>query len=311
MNQQITKPGIYQDFPVDAYFADPCPQPSLSQSIAKILIDRSPAHAFLAHPRLNPAPAEEETYTSAKAIGNAAHAFATGRSRDIAIGEWSDWKKKEAQTFRDSAMQSGLLPILRKHVTSAEAMVLALRQQLDAAGHAQAFAASRSQSEVVLAWEEEGIWFRTMIDCMAANNIYDLKTSAMSCAPHVVAERPSDAGWDIQAAMFERGLDRLDPEQAGRREFFFVAQENELPYALTVVKVSEADLTMGRKKLEHAVHVWRDCITSGTWPAYPAETVMSHPRGWSETQWLAREQDYEARRLGDVANTVVDRLMAG
>lgn len=324
MTQRIKQPGMHLDFPVADYFADPTPQPSLSQSIAKVLIDRSPAHAFLAHPRLGKPVDEKETYSSAKAIGNAAHAFATGRSRDIAIGEWEDWKKKEAQVFRDSALESGHLPILRKHVQNAEAMVLAMRKQLDAAGHTQAFRASlppgspgekresgrTSACEVVLAWEEDGIWLRTMIDCVADLKIYDLKTSALSCAPHIVAERPSDQGWDVQAAMFERGLNVLDPKRAGRHEFFFVAQENEPPYALTTVRIGEADLTMGRKKLAHAIHLWRQCTASGQWPSYPADTVTSHPRGWTESQWLERETTYDEQRKR-AGNLGADHLMAG
>jgi hypothetical protein len=307
MTSRITKPGIYREFPIGDYFADPTPQPSLSQSIAKLLIDRSPAHAFLEHPRLNPQPPEEDGYSSAKAIGNAAHALATGRSRDLAIGEWDDWRKKEAQTFKASALENGHLPVLRKHMTCAEEMVVAMRKQLYAAGHDEAFSSVRSDCEVVLAWQEEDIWLRTMIDCVADLKVYDLKTSAMNCAPHIVAERPSDLGWDIQAAMFERGFDRLDPERAGRHEFFFVAQENEPPYALTVVRIGEADLTMGRKKLEVAIEIWRNCLASGQWPAYPAETITSHPRGWTESQWLEREMDHAARCHKPAA----DQLMGG
>jgi PDDEXK-like domain of unknown function (DUF3799) len=303
---KIQVPGIYREFPVADYFSDPCPHPSLSQSIAKILIDRSPAHAFLAHPRLNPQPPEEDGYSSAKAIGNAVHAIATGRSRDIAIGEWSDWRTKESQVFKTSALESGHMPILRKHWNCAEAMIDATHRQLDAAGHEGAFAAA-AQCEVVLAWQEDEIWLRTMIDCVAGLKVYDLKTSGMNCAPHIVAERPSDLGWDVQAAMFERGLGRLDPEHAGRHEFFFVAQENEPPFALTVVRIGEADLTMGRKKLEVAIEIWRGCMASGEWPAYPADTVTSHPRGWTESQWLEREMDHAARRH----KPAVDQLMGG
>ncbi len=82
-------------------------------------------------------------------------------------------------------------------------------------------------------------------------------------------------GWDIQAAMHERGLDVLDPDNAGRRKHFYVNQENEPPHALTVVEISEADLTMGRKKLTMAIDIWSTCMATNTWPAYPAETVLS------------------------------------
>ena len=37
---KIDKPGIYKGMLSDDYFADPCITPSLSQSIAKILIEQ-------------------------------------------------------------------------------------------------------------------------------------------------------------------------------------------------------------------------------------------------------------------------------
>jgi hypothetical protein len=87
----ITKPGIYRDFPTAHYFADPCPEPSLSQSVAKILVEQSPLHAFQAHPRLYVPTADEdadEKYDKARAIGNAAHALMLDRGKVLAVGEF-------------------------------------------------------------------------------------------------------------------------------------------------------------------------------------------------------------------------------
>ena len=53
MSDRISEPGVYS-LPDDAYHADPCPGPSLSSSVAKLMLDRSPLHAWHAHPRLNP-----------------------------------------------------------------------------------------------------------------------------------------------------------------------------------------------------------------------------------------------------------------
>ena len=46
--------AIHTDISAEAYHADPAPEPSLSSSVAKILVNLSPAHARIAHPRLNP-----------------------------------------------------------------------------------------------------------------------------------------------------------------------------------------------------------------------------------------------------------------
>lgn len=298
----ITKPGIYYDIDPTAYLEDPCPEPSLTQSIAKILIEQSPAHARLAHPRLAP-PAEVdevEKYVSARVIGDAAHTAMIGRGKRLAVADFDSWRTKDAQAFRADAEAAGQLAILAKHAERAREMVKAASFQLEAAGHRHAF--RLGSGEVVLAWQEGCVWFRTMIDWLVdTTRIYDFKTSGMSCAPHAVVDRPSLEGWDIQAAMHERGLDILDPDNAGRRKHFFVAQENEPPYALTVVEISEHDLHMGRRKLEAAASIWRRCVESGVWPLYPPQTITSRPRAWTETQWLEREVEDDARRLDELA----------
>lgn len=295
----IREPGIYTDMEPEEYFTDPCPLPSLTQSIAKILIEQSPAHAKLAHPRFVPPfpddDADAEKYVAAQAIGNVAHAAMLGRGRRIANADFRDWKTKEARLYRDTAVQAGMIPILAKHAKHAERMVLAARDQLEAAGHGTAF--RHGDAEVVLAWREGDIWLRTMIDWLhSETRVYDYKTTGLSVAPHIVIDRPSLEGWDIQAAMHERGLDALDPAGAGRRKFFYVNQENAPPYALTVVEISRHDLDLGRSKLEHAIEIWCRCVTSDTWPLYPAETITSHPRGWTETKWTERELEHRDRR---------------
>jgi hypothetical protein len=75
----------------------------------------------------------------------------------------------------------------------------------------------------------------------------------MSASPYATGKLMANAGWHIQAAMHERILDAIDPKGAGRRKFYYVAQENEAPYALTVNQIGEAALTIGRKQVDYAV----------------------------------------------------------
>lgn len=296
----INRPGIFYDMDEADYFADPCPIPSLTQSIAKVLLDRSPAHARLEHPWLTPPVAQdEEKYDSARAIGNAAHAMMIGRGKKMAVGDFADWRTKEARAFKAEAVKDGRVPILSAHLDLAHEMVKAAREQLARMEeHQTAFLAGAGDGEIVLAWQEGDIWLRTMIDWYRdlRPSVYDYKTTGLSCAPHVVAERPSEIGWDIQAAMHERGLNVLRPEMAGRHKFYYVAQENEAPFALSVVEISEADLTMGRKKLNMAIDIWTRCLAADHWPAYPAETILSRPKGYLETKWLEREVEHHERK---------------
>ncbi len=289
---QINEPGIYRDFDVAAYHADPCPEPSLSQSIAKVLIDQSPLHAAYAHRRLVAEideGADEEKYDKAKAIGNAAHALMLGRGKDLGVGTFDDWRSKEARQFKTFTLAAGRIPIIEAHFEMAVAMKERARSQL--AGHEEGNCFQNGAAEVALVWNEGPIWFRCLVDWLHDDllTVDDFKTSAMSVAPHVLGTRAADAGWDIQAAMIERGLNVLDPQNKGKRKYRFVAIEQEIPNALNVMVITEPWLVMGRKKLQHAVDIWTECMTQKQWPGYPPVAVRPEYPGWKESQWLNRE----------------------
>src|SRR6185369_2727980 len=131
----IDRPGIYRGISVADYHADPCPAPSFSQSIGKIILERSAMHAAAAHPRLGGVvvPGDEpdlEKYDKAKAIGDAAHALRIGRGKDMAVGYFDSWRTKEAKAFREAASQLGQTIILDEHYREAQAIVAASTAQL-------------------------------------------------------------------------------------------------------------------------------------------------------------------------------------
>lgn len=300
------KPGIYFDFETAAYLADPCPEPSLSQSMCKVLLDYSPAHAMWQHPRISkPAVADEsEPYNKAKAIGDAAHKERLGRGKDVAVIFHNDFKTNAAKAERDAAAAGGRIPILVKHHNIASEMVMASHQYLKAHEDKDAF--TKGHGEVALIWQEHGIWCRALVDWLHEDmrTVDDYKTSGMSVAPHVLGMRAESAGWHIQAAFIERGLDVLDPKNAGKRRFRFVAQEQDgRPYALSVMHMNEYWLTMGRKKIAAAMEMWRSAMNTGRWPAYPARGVTPDYPKYAESRWLDREMSGEFEP--------VDSLMGG
>lgn len=297
---KITEPGVYFDMSAEDYFNDPAPVPSLTQSLCKVLLNQSPLHAKHEHPRLAP-PSEiddepAEKYVAAQAIGNAVHATLIGRGKTLAIGDFDNWKKKEAQAFRADAEMTGKTPILNKHMLQAHQTVLAVRLQIVNVGWPDAF--RQGHGEAVVCWQEDGLWFRTMIDWLGADlrTCYDLKSTAASFAPHSIGRKMVDDGWDIQAAMHERALDAIDPKGAGRRKFRFVAIENYPPYAMVPVEMTETWMTMGRKKLAVAIDLWRHALTTGRFDGYPLEPCRPEYPGYAETQWLGREIEHNDRK---------------
>lgn len=293
---KIDRPGIYKDFPVADYFADPAPEPSFTQSLAKILLDRSPLHAFQAHPRLYVPTVEEdegEKYDKAKAIGNAAHALMLGRGKALAVEDFPDFRTKDAKAFKAAAIEAGKEPILQKHYATAVEMVGEASAQLSIIKDCRhAFDPMQGAAEVMITNCEDGLWLRSMIDWISDDlrDVFDYKTSGQSASPYATGKLMASAGWHIQAAMHERILDELDPDGAGRRRFLYVAQEQYEPFALTVNQIGEEALTFGRKQLSYAIGIWRDCMEHHRWPAYPPRIIIPELPGWHGNQWLAREE---------------------
>ena len=106
----IDKPGIYT-IPLTEYIADPCPEPSLSASVAHTLITESPIHAFVQHPRLNKG--RIESGSSKMDIGTIVHGLVLeGDESRLVIVEADDWRTKVAKETRDAARLAGLVPVL-------------------------------------------------------------------------------------------------------------------------------------------------------------------------------------------------------
>jgi len=299
---RIASPGIFTDIAAADYHADPCPTPSFTQSIAKLILDRSPRHAWAAHPRLNPkwVPDEDTKFN----IGNTAHLRLLGRGKEIVIVDAPDWRTKVAQAMRDEAHAAGKVAVLTEQWRRAGEMVEAAFEQLQPYGikAEDLQSADTGASEVTIAWREGETWFRSLIDRLPADClvITDYKTTAASAAPQALDTKVAADGWAIQAAIQERGMAILDPPRAGRRVHRFICQENEYPYALTVSDLPEASMTMGRKMFEWSLERWRACMAIGVnreaWPVYDREIQRPVYPGWAETRWLDREIEEDERR---------------
>lgn len=288
---KITEPGIYRGVLDADYRSDPCPSPSLTQSAVKTLIERSPLHAWTDSQRLNPnyEPNDDTKFD----LGNVAHSIILGRGKDIEVVEFADWRTKAAQQAREAASQQGKIAVLLHQFEQATEMVAAAWAQLEKHDDSDAF--SKGAGEVMIAWEENGVWFRSLIDWLHDDlrTVDDYKSTGMSVAPHILGIRAQAAGWEIQAAFIERGLNALDPDGAGRRRYRFIAQETGKPNALSVMHMDEHWLTMGRKKVTIGVEMWRTAIECNWWPGYPRRSIVPEYPGFKENQWLEREMSGE------------------
>lgn len=286
-------PGLHDGIAESLYHEDVCVAPSLSASIAKLLISRSPAHAWAAHPALNNR-WRPDTPSNQQDIGTAAHSLLLGIGKGLVKIDAPDFRTKAAQAERDKARLGGFVPVLEMRAQAIEDMIAAAHRQLAAHEVGDVFADCRP--EVTMVWREGPTWCRARIDCLPAGwldgrraRIVDYKTTSGSAEPDAMTARLYDMGADVQAAFYERGIKTLYP-QVEDVEFLFIGQETDPPYALSVVSLSNLAIEQAREKVAEALKVWRACMDANRWPGYPPRICRVDPPGWESHRHEERKQ---------------------
>lgn len=288
---RITRPGLYPGMSCDDYFADPCPEPSLSNSGIGILLNKSPLHFAAQHPRLVADTDQAEQIvkeaTQAMCTGSVVHRLALGAGKDYAILEFDDYKKQAARDQRDEAEAEGKVPILAAKFEVAAAQAKVIRQHLDDVLLGEEFL-----PEVVIAWQIETkhgtIWCRGMIDawCPSLLIAVDLK-STVDASPAAAVRRMVNGGYDTQDALYSRGLGHV-VGQPGRVRFVTLFGENAPPFASHAVSIDEAWRSSSWDLCEEAAEIFASCMKAKKWPGYPRQPQLLNPPDWLISQRMVR-----------------------
>lgn len=284
--------GIH-NIPLADYINDPAPEPSLNASIAHTLLTQTPAHARMAHPRLTPQQEREES--SRLDLGTIAHALLLedDESRVVVVRE-ADWRKKDAKDQRDDARRAGKLPILEADYELVVDMVESAQCTIAESEIANDFA--EAIPEQTLIWQEADIWCRCRPDKATPDwrVVFDYKTAAGTAHPAVWAKSSMVRyGYDLQAAINLRGVQALG--LAERTTFVFLVQEIEPPYALSIVSLAPAWLSLANDKLRIAMSLWKGCTRKNKWPGYPARVAYVEPPAYAQGEWDACLPEIDAQ----------------
>lgn len=257
------------------YHADPALKPSLSNSIAQILIDQSPAHAWLAHPRLNPNYQPENN--SKFDLGSAAHVMLLERRDDCIVRvQADDWRTKAAREARDTAQANGQYAVLERVYSDIEAMVRAARDFIDDTELKGIF--ETGEAEQTILWQQGNVHCRIRPDLLSADRriILDYKTTP-SANPEAFILQIGRMGYDLQAEFYTDGVTDLTDEEP---QFVFLCQEPKPPYSCSLVALSGAYREVGKAKVKQAVKLWSECMTTNAWYAYSNRIAWADPKPW-------------------------------
>jgi hypothetical protein len=278
-------PGVHRIAP-DEYHRDQlCPTPSLSSTLARLVLNRSPRHAWVASPRLNPdwLPTDSANFD----IGRAAHRAVLGAGADFVaipydlLSDDGGVRSKAAKDWVADARAEGLTPLKPEVVDQIGDMTDAVRTHLAACG----IKLDPARSELTALAQIEGVACRAMVDNAALDPrlpIYDLK-STTDASPEAVVRSVASFGYDQQLAFYRAVWEAATGE---RRKVRLVMVEKEPPYACSVVELydkpgDEADwFDHAMAANREAIRIWGECIATGNWPAYPTRVAVIGAPGW-------------------------------
>lgn len=300
----ITAPAIFA-MPAADYHADPCPNPSLSAGIAHTLLDRSPAHAKAACPRINGEENDAEDPTPEMDMGTALHA-AILESRDIvAICDFPDWRKKEAQDARKLAREMGKVPMLAHRWAGAQYCIEAVKAQLEA--HAAApLLTLDGAAEQSMFWTEQTaagpIWCRSRPDWINSDRrvLADLKCTGASAEPGAWGRRIYPEGMALRAAHYLRGARALG---LPAERYLFVVVETAAPYGVSVIECAPDLLALGEQQAAAAREMWARCLRDDRWPAYPTSICAVEAPTWAH--YREEERSMRAAQAGVLVDSRV------
>lgn len=277
---QVARPnGLHLDMSETEYHNDPRETPSLSSTIARKLVRESPAHAYLAHPRLG---GQKFVPSTDMDRGTLLHKLLLGAGRELVIIECEAWTKKADKELRDIHREAGKLVVHRKLYDQAIVIARELKPRLAAKG-----VRLEGHSEVTLLWDEtadngKSVPCRARLDHIDGADIWDLKITGDANPDTLTHGHITSMGYEIQTECYRSGASAVLPHLRGRLNYTLVFCEFEPPYSVTLVRSSGSMRELGARRWRRAVNTWERCCRLNEWDDYTgrSEIVFVEAKPW-------------------------------
>ena len=288
----IKIPSLVEDMSFKTYLADPAPEPSLTSSLVRELLQTAPRRVWENCSRLNPDYEAKQKGTFD--LGSAAHELFIGAGAGIVVIHEDSWRTKIAKEKKAAAYAADKTPILSADMHRVEAMAAAATEQFNRSRVVGQLCRVTSMREASIFWNEAGVLCRCRPDFYSASPspvIVHYKTTGIRIAPYTLSKYAASLGWEMIAAHYSAGVRALtgnEPKQ------FFAVQENTPPYLCLVAEMDQQFLELGQQRRARALDVWAWCLREKKWPLWPSGTVVMSAPMWHENAAIEQrdnEQD--------------------
>ena len=254
--------------------------PAFSASLAKLIVQRSPLHAWTASRSLNPDFAEE--YKDEYDLGTVCHSLVLeGDESKLVVVEAADWRTKIAKEAREAAREAGKTAILARKMPQVRAAVKSCHAAIENSELKGLFKGAVIEKPIM--WQEGEIACRCKPDLLNADRtiVLDLKTTT-NAEPNAFIRQITSLSYDVQADFYLRGTKA--------KHFIFLAVETEPPYATSLVALGPQMLEIAARKVDFALSIWDACTRSGKWSGYSNQIHYAEPNPWDAARWLDGEE---------------------
>ncbi len=193
------------------------------------------------------------------------------------------WTNEAIRDARDTALADGKTPILATDMAEIRLMVETARQYLVASELAGIF--DDGTAEETITWEEQGVPCKIRPDWLNLKMgiCLSYKTTPGSAMPASWIRRQLPM-YEVGMPLYERGCTLDKPIKV-----VHLVQQQERPYACSLVALDGAAQRVAEYKLDEALRIWKECLESKRFPAYPLSIQYAEPRSWELAEMEAAE----------------------
>lgn len=272
--------------------------PTLSRSIADILIRETPRHAHDAHPRLGGNGGKAAT--KAMDAGTLLHLQLLGQGPTVkVITGFDSWRTKDSKARRDEATAAGAFPLLEHQHEPLERLKAAILASLDEQFDGWEEYIRGFKAEATAVWEEKpGVISRCRYDLVRPGKAIDLKFCG-SASDAKIQRAVQNGSHALQDVVYTSGMNALWPEWAGRNELEFIFIEAEMDsskwknstsaHCCRAVGIEAPLRAIAETEWERAKKKWKECLESNEWPGYPKKKLFVGAASWQLRESLDRE----------------------